>query len=739
MAGRRRDAATTFFVSSVVALVLATGGSAHARATFDASTKSLHVASDAQSIKTIDFESADSLRGVELASWDRTTGQFNRVPITATSQIASLLTSGEDDVVEGTHAMRLGEDGEGLFIADAELLASLKSERFEITFWARSDGLQVPLRVVYDEDPNNVLGGPFTNVEAIRSGRETNDGWVEYVAGPLDGAVWGVPVQAILVLPPYDAASSGTFVIDALEIRKLDGAPLAPLACTQQNVDTACGAEGDCLYGQCIPSVFTWGMLPAPAHRAAIAERWIYFGTRLLGDRAAVVRATNELTPRAREIAKTATSSRQFFGGMAQLVSELRDNHTSFGSPLDRGRLGPQLGYGDSNALGACFGVVEKDVDGGGLGYAVFKATDHPATQTPLRAGDIVVAIDGRDPRQWVDEIWPRYSTTLPNDATSDWGASANDLSRLIAMRASTVSFARCTSAASCTGKDRQTFSIDIANAARAEFMGHGPQGTSSGFWCSPRFTNTVEPTFDGNGGDAVYTANDDGHARIQFDGFWTNDAWRDAFSGVFQSQPSTVLVDARIGHGGYFDGIEHIFDLVRGASEPVGVLMLGRGTYDLTDPTWLVSRLGECAGGVTQTNQWACYQGSGNGFFGVAAAPPAANSRIAWLNTMDVSANDFMPRLLKGRSNFKIFAPHATSGAFGAIVPVPAAWPGWSKGNLQIQDSRFAADVASTANARWESGHGVEPDIVVVQKLSDTLDGVDTLVQTANAWLAGL
>ena len=36
----------------------------------------------------------------------------------------------------------------------------------------------------------------------------------------------------------------------------------------------------------------------------------------------------------------------------------------------------------------------------------------------------------------------------------------------------------------------------------------------------------------------------------------------------------------------------------------------------------------------------------------------------------------------------------------------------------------------------RGESGHGVEPDVVVVEKLSDALSGVDTIVQAATDWL---
>ena len=95
------------------------------------------------------------------------------------------------------------------------------------------------------------------------------------------------------------------------------------------------------------------------------------------------------------------------------------------------------------------------------------------------------------------------------------------------------------------------------------------------------------------------------------------------------------------------------------------------------------------------------------------------------------------MPKLLKGRTNIKIFAPHPTSGAFGAVIGLPSLWTGWSGGSIQIQDTRFGANITEATSARWESGHGVEPDIVVAEKLSDAISGVDTILQTATDWLA--
>jgi hypothetical protein len=732
---KRLTAAAGLFV------LLAVPPTAHARAQFDPSVNGLRLKGDA--LKTYDFEDPSSLVGTELTSWSTGSGFFptlDRTPVTNAGQVAALLT-GADDAVEGGHALRLGANGRGLAITDRALLDRLKSTRFEVSLWARADGAGPQLHVVYDKDPANVFGGTFSfaTVRAIRTGRETSDGWAEYAASPLDGSVWGVPVAGIVIVPSTAADADASFVVDALEIRRVDGKITEPVACTQQTVDAVCGAEGDCIYGHCISSTVTWGVLPAPAHRAEVAERWILFGTRLIGDRNAAKHGIDVLTPNARAIAKNAVSSRQFFGGMNRLVNLLRDNHTSFGSPGTFSSFSPQIAHGSSSALGACFGVVEKDIAGGGLGYAVFRAADGPITGVALKRGDLLFSIDGRDPKEWVDDVWPRYATTLPNDPASDWGNSANDLSRLIAMRASTVTFVRCASSSACTGDARELITIDVATPAFKAVLGD-LKNAPRGFGCTQRFTETVTAAApQGNGEDPVRTATGPiGETRVSFDGFVGQTTWKSTFTGIFAARPEKVLVDARMGHGGYYDAVEHLFNLLRGTSEPMGVLSMGRGTYDLADPPWLLPRLGKCSTEATSNGDvWSCFQGNANGFYASQTNPPGAASRIAWLNTYDVSANDFMPRLLKGRSGFRIFAPHPTSGAFGAITELPAVLTGWSGGSLQVQDARFSSDLGGAAQARWESGHGVVPDVVVAQKLSHAIDGIDTLVDAASQWLA--
>jgi hypothetical protein len=440
---------------------------AYARATFDPNVNGLVLKREA--LATYDFESTDNLVGLELTTWVDGEGGWpalERTPIAKRAEIADFLTTAKD-AIEGGHALRLGRDKKGLALTDPALFGQLKDGRFEVTLWARADGTSPGVTVLYDRDTSRLreFGTQFASVRAVRTGRETSDGWAEFLAGPLDGNVWGVPAVAVMVLPSFYAGARDSFVLDALEVSKLEGKPARPLACTQQNVDAVCGVGGDCMFGHCISSTVSWGALPSAAHREEIAERWIHFGTRFIGDRNAAKNGATILAPGARELARTAASSRHFFGGMNRLVNLLRDNHTSFGAPSNYSSFAPQVHHGSSSALGACFGVVEKDIMGGGLGFAVFRSLETPLTGTPLKRGDVVVTIDGRDPKEWVDENWARFATTLPNDPDSDWGSSANDLSRLVTTRASSITLARCASSSACTGESRELITIDVSKA----------------------------------------------------------------------------------------------------------------------------------------------------------------------------------------------------------------------------------------------------------------------------------
>lgn len=728
-------------ISLVVAVLAASSSSSAAE--LDSSVNGLVLSTEA--LRTVSFEDAKTTSTqVRLTTWQRASGFLPTLVLAgADASAIEARQTARADAIEGRHGLRLGDGSHGVAIVDDELFTSLQKKRLEVTFWARVDGTSPTAFVAYDRDADNLYRGgsdlPFATVRTIHTGRETSDGWAEYATGAIDGSVWGARVIGVVIAPSMFSSTEGTFLLDALEIHERAGRPVEATTCTMQTVETACGPEGDCMYGRCVSSTVTWGPHLARSHREQIAARWNHLLTRVIGDRNSARIAAEIVTPVHQRLAESAASSRHFLGGLNRLVNLTRDNHTSFGSTSNFSYFSPQVSQGSSSGLGACFGVVEKDLLGGGLGFAVFRSHSEPLSGVELRAGDVVVAIDGREPKEWLSDAWAHLATTHPNDPASDWASLASDLSSLVTARARTVTMLRCGSDASCDEGNRQVFTIDIASRAYARVVGELPErvGPSKAFACTPRFRSAVEVDAapDATGEDPIVSApGSAGELRAQFDGFVGQQKWRASMRSVFAPENSRVLVDARVGHGGYYDTVEFLFNLLRGTSEPIGVVSAGRGAYDAPDPPWIVPAAKTCATGAG--DEWTCFRGSANGFFTTQAAPAAGASRVAWVNSIDVSANDFMPRLLKGRSNIRIFAPHPTSGAFGAVSSLPSFVPGVNGASIQIQDARFADSLDAIDDARWESGHGVVPDVTVVQKLSDTLRGTDTLLVAATDWL---
>lgn len=727
----------------IVGTLLLAAHAAPARAAdLDAKTGAMTL--DPQAFKSWGFESSAEIVGAKTAitGWDNSgyPPKLTLKPVTDATQVQQMITS-PADALQGSHGLRIGtvatgSPAVGLAIADADLFKQLVSSRVEVTIWVRADGVAPLFTVQYAKPEWAVNGLDYAAASSTRTGRETSDGWVEYTTGPIDGSVWGVPIAAIVFTASSSAPKGTSYVVDAVELHKVPGSLTAANACTQADVETTCGPMGECMYGHCVPSSITWGALPSPSMRKEFADRWAFFGSRIIGDRNASAFGVATMVPTARDLANYALSSRQFFGGMNRLVNGLRDNHTSFGSPPGGfSNFSPMLFFGWSGALHACFGMMEKDLAGGGIGFGVLHAGDKPITGVPLKAGDILEKIDGMDPLEWANQVMPGITSTSTNDPRSI-GDMAENLSVAITARAKNITVLRCASSTKCSGSDKQEITIDVAQKVYETFLANGGWPNDIAYFgCSPRFTDSV-PDFDMDvsGEDNVTARTVDGIVDVQFDGFTGADTWQGKWSSVFTPKPPMVLIDARQGNGGLSNNVQALLSLTRGDSEPIGVLTMVNGGWDQPSPSNLLDLYGKCAGDAAG-GSFDCF--GAWGFFATGTAP-GASSKIAWVNTVDVSANDFMPRLLKGRSNLKIFAPVPSSGAFGAITSFAAFMPGWGGGSMQYQDSRFGPSLDALKDARWESSHGVEPDVVVAEKMSDAIDGKDTMLSVARAWLKG-
>jgi hypothetical protein len=303
--------------------------------------------------------------------------------------------------------------------------------------------------------------------------------------------------------------------------------------------------------------------------------------------------------------------------------------------------------------------------------------------------------------------------------------------------------FSTCTSAGACT---EQT--IDVGEMTYAFATGTGfTSATINSRPCTPRFVNAV-PSWTPADDDQVYDtpqyATSGGITSIEVDGFVGYDdtaaanpwhEWEDPWTAAF-ALGNNVLVDFRQGHGGKFVLGDFLAHNIRGTSDPYAAFAVPRGDIDVIDPTWLFDpSFAACVAAPYREANICGWTGSDIDT-STLASPPFGNVKIAWVDSNDLSMNDITPKKVQGAPNVRIFGPHDTTGAFGEISYMPPILGSWFVTSTQVLDIRYGSSLPDAMDASWASGTGVTPDQVVTQKLSDLLNGQDTLLLAARAWL---
>jgi hypothetical protein len=717
----------------------------------------------ADALATYGFESFADLQaaGACTVGWALSSSgdQLDTSPLTE-GELAPFITG---DALQGSQALRVQQgQSVGLALRDPAVFGAQVQNRITVSMWGRSFGAEPVLEMVYGHNTVNV-GPGRVHVIAIRTGRETSDGWVEYSTGPIDGSSWTTPLRAIVLTARY-ATDQGTqmlidsafgpsstdppqildptayAVIDAVEVDPAGAPASTPATCTQATVDTDCGAVGECEFGHCVDAALVWGPVPQAAdHRADLISRWAFQAQSLISDRQAAVTAQTSFGGVVPAF-MAQTSPRGYYGQLNQLVTGLRDSHTTLGvPPSDHSAVYP-LAYGYSGPLDVCLGLAENDLDTGETVFAVFSVGKYPSTTEALVEGDVLTSIDGLTPSAWLTAVAPRFTQSLPSDPAADPSYQALMLPNLIGTRASTVTFSRCQAGGGCAALPP----IDVAQAAFQLIENNGAFDGDSEV-CTLRFQPSVtNPPYDGATYDVPVAQTANGITSIQLDGFEgayddtssnPYSAWETPMESAF-SGGSSVLVDARLGHGGRFVLGKWLFALLRGSDQPYGMLALPRGAYDDIDPPWLFTPIWDACSSTdygVDTCNWSGNQTT----FTTNGVPAGEASKIAWVNGNDVSMNDIVPRLMSGRSTFRVFGPHPSHGAYGEISYLPPVEPSWGWGSMQVLDMRFGATLADAVAGTWQSGQGVVPDQMVLQKVSDILLNQDTVLAAAQTWLA--
>jgi len=740
---------------------------------------------DNDAILTLGFESLSDGQAVNASwiSWTTNGASLAATAVTAADWTASGTTSGTvtlPGALEGNQALQIAAgQSVGLALVDTTLFNTLLAKRVQVSFWGLSMGAEPELDIVYPSTDQAVGPNGFGHLVAVRTGRETSDGWAEYSTGAIDGSIFGNDGIGAIVLTARFATADGTYaldsfdlaphaadrildpqayaLIDAVEVEPVAGTAMPQTACTQANAATTCGPLGECTFGHCVDGSLIWGAVPAAAdHRADLVNRWAFIAEHLGGDRKMASNAAGIFSTSAISTVSTATDAPGFWGGLNTLVNSTRDGHTGLGiAPSDGTGFFEALNqYGTYSAeLDVCFGLAKNDLPGGtgAPAYAVFWiAPGSSLGGTYLNVaslGTLLTQVDGIAPDAWLDTVGARYREALPNDPASEPAGRALLLAQMLGKYASTATFSSCTSAGVCTTTTVQVGALLYAMKNGKSFDGVGVEHASEYTReCTGRFTESVSTwtnTDDEARYDVPVVETVGGITSVEFDGFEGEygsaanpyPAWIGPMATAL-SGGQNLLFDARQGHGGAFFLGKYLTHNIRGTATPYFTFSVPRGAWDDIDPTWLFDPSLDTCTNENPNAPDLCGWTGGQIDESLLAAPMASTVKIAWVNGSDVSMSDIVPRNLLGAPNFRIFGPHPTSGAYGEVSDIPAYVAGWDVGRTQVFDMRFGSSFTTAVASTWGSGTGVPPDQVVLQNLSDVLGGTDTVLTAAKAWL---
>ena len=647
------------------------------------------------------------------------------------------------EAIEGQGALRFGGSLRSAYIDLSTQSTSFFGRSVEVRLWFRAVGTR-PLAylVWYSGDVAQALEQlSFTSVHQTGllrlspSGRATNDGWVELTTGPVDYALAHRLEPLLVVLDdiasihgqnrPDDTAVA---FVDAVEMIDRGPAQTPDAICRITTEASACGDDGVCLHGRCAHHAAVNGMLPVgAAQREAYLQRRrfeleTYSGhqglRRHLPDYLDTLESLDSVPDKA------------FWPRLRAGWYLLGDGHAS--APLG--------GYSPPPQLGLCLTQGHADLLPGAPNVPlVFSKTSLHPPSAPFRVGDALVRIDGESVNDWRARLVHRLRYN--GDRENAEYAESLQLARVAAITGARLEFARCDGPEPCAQQDVQTLVYDAAEAAEGIWQNAPPQWRNNGAPCDGRFLRlSTGPQSYGDGyfesqqirGATVVMINATPATFVP-----QHLAWIRGVDRAFGPGPARAIIDQRVGNGGGFEAISHMIRyLDPNGVAPAHFLMPWLGAFEgRTDVLEAMLACGQsfpsslqflwCGGSRFETSPLS-HPGPGN----------AATTRVAVLTGRNVSGNDFLTYHLSRRSTpTRIFGPGPTFGAFGIIMSLPQHGLGLTGGGLQATDGAVLASPNAPLDARL-SGPGVPPDEIVLQRQSDALRGVDTMMEQAHAWL---
>ncbi len=644
---------------------------------------------DKQAVVTESFESS---------SWDGTAGD------------SSAVAKDSAHALDGKRVLSVDLKTEGYPIA---LVVPDEAGSYRLRYWVQGD-CEGGFAVDYAD------GSPSTTSRAFPTGRVTSDGWLEMETQPVsvDGTAQGV--NARMFLSAYDANTPAAVQIDAVELVP-DGSYEGPQTCVGLDTAGVCGPGRTCLGGECRNARGWYPPLPSDADQAKFIAYW----KRKLHDTFGpyALRQTTLSTAEATlDKMNGASDNVDFWSRFTEAIRRLRDAHTY-------SRTAALSDVAPRRPLNVCFFEGNADVSQNaapseaGLPDVLVSHTG-PDHTWGLSQGDRLVAIDGEHPLTWARKLMgpsPWYWEADDPDQIANIMTLLRDV---IARHAKSITIVHCdASKGTCSNKTKTIQVSSIAEVDAAD------SPTLVGCDNRPFYEIGGAPA-DHHFGDGFYDPATiiEGHVlgtpaadKVQgliwntlLGGSPPNDPVAQALTTAVQDfqQARGVILDHREGHGGDAPTANILIKFSRRPYTPfIGYVRTRANDEGPSD----------AAAGTALFDRYK----SQNDIFGSDSA--RTDVPVALLTTWDVSASDYLPKIMKGGPKVKLFGPGPSMGAFGTFVQY-SDW-GVLHWSIGIEDA-IAPDGTTLCT------HGVVPDEIIKPKQSDLLAGHDTVEQTALAWV---
>lgn len=658
-------------------------------------------------------------------------------------EVASLYVE-DASGLEGVGYLRMGGDVRTITLRLASLETLFSGRRIEIRFWQRPEGtrLRATLQWVVIGDAAGADSVVLGSFRFQPTGRVTDDRWQEWTSGPVDFLAGGLVPPTTLEIRDDQPSSGSTLqtfrsdlrvALDALEILDLGPAEVVDATCNALTMDDVCGEHGVCQRGRCVDSALVYGPVVAdPDLRDDYLDRYLFQFQSFEGGR--MPQSLMNILIGAVETARNTDSPVRFWGSLRAALDGLRDGH---GNP-------PQVSSGSgATNLGVCLHLGEADLlPSARAAPLVFSVNASNPVASLLRVGDVLLEIDGLPVDAWMSANRKRLSHNGDPEAFA-LSYAPRLIPAAISM-GSTLTFARCdrTGAAPppCTAAELDIIEIDTAAVIGESIWSRAPVAWwSDDASCDYRFGRAIDEPGVGSYGFAGYA--DEGPIRtLIINGLPTpygyGAAWLDTVVEALDPPPQYLILDQRRGNGGSVWTTDYFIGLLVGEGDFDRVEVVPTFERPLDGSLWDV--LDACAASSYTANCGTYYPWVLHDYSNMEAhlRGVAAGVRMAVLNGMDASGNDFIAQMMTYRSAAtRLFSGAPTHGAFGPVYSLPTFLHEQWGGRMQLYDSVFVQHPGDP-RVDFMTGTGVPPDEFVLQRQSDALQGVDTTIEAAKAWL---